>query len=140
MSRDAELFELDPMMCRTLLRTQHVGRLVTAGVDPHVVPVNYVVEDHFVVFNTRAGAVAIERVGEAVLFEVDMFDDRTRSGWSVVVHGNLRRPPPDLDVGSVETWAPGERPQMLVVAIETLTGRLLRGAIDAPIDAPSGYL
>jgi len=140
MTRDAELFALDPATCRTLLRTQHVGRLVTAGAEPRVAPVNYVVVDDFVAFNTRSTEDIGRRAGRDVLFEVDMFDERTRSGWSVVVRGRLHEAPPDLDTDALDTWAPGGIAHALVIAIESLTGRLLRGAIDAPIDAPSGYL
>lgn len=139
MSRDAQLFQLDPIMCRTLLRTQHVGRLATTGADPRLVPINYVVADEWVVFDTASDADAVARVGEAVLFEVDMFDERTRSGWSVVVCGRLQVPPPDLEA-AVDTWAPGAGQRRLVISIDALTGRLLRGAVEAPADRPAGYL
>jgi hypothetical protein len=43
--RPAELFELDWATCASLLRTQCVGPLVTAGETPRIVPVNYVAVD-----------------------------------------------------------------------------------------------
>jgi hypothetical protein len=74
------------------------------------------------------------------LFEADMFDERTHSGWSVVVAGRLVVRPPDLDPVAVQTWAPGERDQWLAVTMDTLTGRLLRGEVEAPPRAEGGYL
>lgn len=138
--RPAELFALDTATCRTLLRTQHVGRLVTTGSEPYVVPINYVVAEEVVLFRTELGSDAADRVGRPALFEVDMFDERTHSGWSVVVRGRLLPKPPDLEPVDVETWAPGARDHWLVVSIETVTGRLLRGEIEAPSRPPGGYL
>jgi nitroimidazol reductase NimA-like FMN-containing flavoprotein (pyridoxamine 5'-phosphate oxidase superfamily) len=138
--RPAELFALDAAACLTLLRTQHVGRLVTTGVQARVVPVNYVVVDGVVVFRTAAGSDAARRVGTTALFEVDMFDDRTHSGWSVVVRGPLQPVPDGLDPVAIESWAPGERDAWLTVSVDEISGRLLRGAVEAPPRAPGGYL
>jgi nitroimidazol reductase NimA-like FMN-containing flavoprotein (pyridoxamine 5'-phosphate oxidase superfamily) len=138
--RPAELFALDPATCRALLRTQHVGRLVTTGADARVVPVNYVVAEDMVVFRRSVGAGAGDELGAAVLFEADMFDERTHSGWSVVVAGRMLERPPELDTVTVETWAPGDHDRWLVVTVESLTGRLLRGKVDAPPPGSGGYL
>ena len=138
--RPAELFALDPATCRTLLRTQHVGRLVTTGAETHVVPVNYMIAEAAVLFRTEPGTGAAQHVGRPALFEVDMFDERTRSGWSVVVRGRLMPMPPDLDPPDVESWAPGTRGHWLVVTIDTVSGRLLRGEIEAPSRPAGGYL
>ena len=43
--RPAEMFQLDRATCLTLLRTQHVGRLVIGGDEPAVVPVNFTAVD-----------------------------------------------------------------------------------------------
>lgn len=136
----AELFALDPATCRTLLGTQHVGRLVTTGSDTRVVPVNYAFVDDVVTFRTEAGSDAARHVGNNALFEVDMFDDRTRSGWSVVVHGRLSPMPLERDRVDIDSWAPGHRDMWLIVTVDTITGRLLRGQIEPPSDPPSGYL
>lgn len=138
--RPAELFALDAPTCRTLLRTQHLGRLVTTGPDARVVPVNYAVVDDVVMLRTAAGSDAIHHVGGAALFEVDMYDDRTHSGWSVVVRGRLLAAPAEVSPIAVETWAPGDRDTRLTVSIDTITGRLLRGEIEAPSGDAGGYL
>jgi nitroimidazol reductase NimA-like FMN-containing flavoprotein (pyridoxamine 5'-phosphate oxidase superfamily) len=137
--REAELFALDPATCLALLRAQPVGRLVTGGVDPHVIPVNFVVVDDTIVFRTEAGGTAELAAGEEVMFEVDMFDQRTHSGWSVVVRGRLATgsgEPPNALV----TWAPGRHERWMLIGIAAATGRLLRGAVDAPDDPAGGYL
>jgi|HigsolmetaAR202D_1030399.scaffolds.fasta_scaffold30754_2 hypothetical protein len=140
MNADAELFELDPATCRTLLRTQQVGRIATGGSEPRVVPVNYVLVDDVVVFNTDETAAVTTRIGERVAFEVDMIDHRTRSGWSVVVHGRLHVPSTDPFTPPPPRWAPGARTRTLGITVEVLTGRLLRGAVGSPLDPPAGYL
>jgi nitroimidazol reductase NimA-like FMN-containing flavoprotein (pyridoxamine 5'-phosphate oxidase superfamily) len=132
---------LDPLMCHTLLATQRVGRLVTLAPVTTVVPVNYVVDDDVVVFRTTVESDAARRVGQDVLFEVDVFDERTRSGWSVVVTGRLRAVPRPRDRAPVETWAPGDRDHSLGVSMDGITGRILRGdAVDRPDAAGDGYL
>jgi nitroimidazol reductase NimA-like FMN-containing flavoprotein (pyridoxamine 5'-phosphate oxidase superfamily) len=137
--REAELFALDQATCLALLRAQPVGRLVTGGVDPHVIPVNFVVVDDAVAFRTERGGTAELAAGEDVMFEVDMFDQRTHSGWSVVVRGRLisgSGEPPNALV----TWAPGRHSCWMIIDIAGATGRLLRGAVDAPDHPPGGYL
>jgi nitroimidazol reductase NimA-like FMN-containing flavoprotein (pyridoxamine 5'-phosphate oxidase superfamily) len=136
---EAELFALDPPTCLALLQAQPVGRLVISGVDPYVIPVNFVVVDDAIVFHTERGGTAELAAGEDVMFEVDMFDQRTHSGWSVVVRGRLANgsgEPPSALV----TWAPGRHERWMLIGIAAATGRLLRGAVDAPDHPPGGYL
>jgi hypothetical protein len=75
-----------------------------------------------------------------VLFEVDMFDDRTRSGWSVLVRGCLAVMPLDGTCAVVDTWAPGVRARCITVTPDVVTGRLLRGAPEATTHRAGGYL
>jgi uncharacterized protein len=136
--RPAELFALDRATCVTLLTTQHVGRLIIRGDDPTVIPLNYRSAGDAIKFRTEGGGRASATVGQPVAFEVDMIDARTRSGWSVVVRGRL-----DLaadDVVDLDTWAPGPRELRMVVTVDEVTGRLLRGRVDAPTHPLGGYL
>ena len=139
-ARGAELFALDEATCLTLLRTQPVGRLVVGGEQSHVLPVNFVVVDRSIVLRTAVDGIAARAAGGDVLFEVDMLDDRTRSGWSVLARGVLV----DVDVADapadVATWAPGTHDRCMVVTIESISGRLLRGAVGGPDVEPGGYL
>ncbi len=136
---EAELFALDQATCLALLRAQPVGRLVTVGVDPHVIPLNFVVVDDAIVFRTELDGAAALAAGEEVLFEVDMFDQRTRSGWSVVVRGQLATGSGEVP-GALVTWAPGDRERLMTIVVATVTGRLLRGAVEASDHPPGGYL
>jgi CBS domain-containing protein len=85
------LVVLDTEECLSRLRTARVGRI--AFVDrgtPIVLPVNHGVDGMTVVFRTTWGSKleAAQAAGVAA-FEVDGFDERTRTGWSVVVRGRL---------------------------------------------------
>src|SRR6188472_271788 len=87
--RPAELFALDRATCLMLLTTQHVGRLILGGDDPTVIPLNYAVAAGAIRIRTEDGGRASAGTGQPVVFEVDMVDARTHSGWSVVVRGRL---------------------------------------------------
>ena len=137
--RPAELFALDRATCVTLLTTQHVGRLIIGGDDPTVIPLNYRAADDAITFRTEGGGRASATIGQAVVFEVDMIDARTRSGWSVVVRGRLDLAADDVD-DDLDTWAPGPRELRMVVTADEVTGRLLRGRVDAPTRPLGGYL
>jgi nitroimidazol reductase NimA-like FMN-containing flavoprotein (pyridoxamine 5'-phosphate oxidase superfamily) len=136
----AELFQLDETTCLSLLTTQHLGRLVVDGGDPAVVPVNYRLVDGVSAFRTEAGSRADGADRQQVMFEVDMFDDRTRSGWSVLVRGRLVAKSLDDTSVSIDTWAPGLRDRRITISLDVVSGRLLRSAPDSSTDRVGGYL
>lgn len=145
-SRPAELFQLDEATCAALLGVHHVGRLIIPGDDPYVIPVNYRAVAGAVVFRTERGPVIDAAIDHPVVFEVDMFDDRSKSGWSVVVRGHARDItaetdlPGDTDAGSApRSWAPGDRGCVVRISAGRLTGRLLRGEV-TPLPDDHGYL
>ena len=139
--RPAELFALDRATCMTLLVTQHVGRLIIGGDEPTVIPLNYRAAGDAIRLRTEVGGRASAAVGTSVAFEVDMIDTRTRSGWSVVVRGRLDvAPDNEDDEDGVETWAPDPRELRMIVAVDDVTGQLLRGRVDAPTHPLGGYL
>ena len=138
--RPAELFQLDRSTCLALLGTHHVGRVVVGGPTPAVVPVNYRLIDGTISFRTTPGGRAGQPSAEPVLFEVDMFDERTHSGWSVIARGSLHVASRDAESVPVESWAPGRRDRSMVVTIDDVTGRVLRGAVAAPRHPTDGYL
>ena len=137
--RDAELLALDRSTCMTLLRTQPVGRLVVPGDDARVLPVNFVVADDTIVISVEVGGTVDAAAGRDVLFEVDMVDDRTRSGWSVVVRGRLTVAS-EQPAATAAPWVPGPHDRTMLVAVDEVTGRLLRGAVEALDRPPGGYL
>ena len=141
--RPAELFQLDRPTCLALLAAQHVGRLVVAGAESPVVVVNYTLHEETVVFRADPSPRISSILETAVVFEVDMYDERTRSGWSVLVRGTAR----DATASSgtdpevaVDTWAPGPKSRWIGIDVEDITGRLLRGEVPATWIHGDAYL
>jgi uncharacterized protein len=142
--RPAELSELDRPSCLRLLRTQHVGRLIVGAAAPAVRVVNYTAFEHTIVFRSDPGPHLDDIVDDPVVFEVDMIDDRTRSGWSVVVRG-IARDLSDHLAGlgqagaNVDPWAPGPKNRWIGIAIEDVTGRFLRSELRPPEIRPEAH-
>ncbi len=139
-STASEGFQLDHAACIGLLATQDVGRLVVAdGGTPQIVPVNYVLRGEVIVLRTDGGGRPLP-LGQTVVFEVDSVDERTHSAWSVIARGTaVEVDPASGDGAGPEPWAPGSKEHWLEIAIETVTGRLLRGRTAPDEDRP-GYL
>ena len=143
--RPAELLELDRATCLALLTSQHVGRLVTEGPAPAIRVVNYTAFDQVVIFRSDRAPQIDAIVDTPVVFEADMIDQRTHSGWSVVVRGVARDVSAHLDGfglagAAVEPWAPGPKDRWIGITIGEVTGRLLRGEVVADWVSPQGYL
>lgn len=122
--------ELSKSECFSLLARQCFGRV--SFIDKHgptMLPVNFLLDRHTVVFRTDAGAKldAALRHGR-VAFEVDDVDVASHTGWSVLIRGEatevtgpqelarLRRLIPD-------PWAPGAKPRYVRILPAMLTGR-----------------
>ncbi len=75
--------------CLQLLSSVAVGRVSFLSEGEIVVlPVNYVMDGQDPVFRTARGAKLSAAEGQHVVaFEADSYDERTRSGWSVLVNG-----------------------------------------------------
>lgn len=133
-SGPAGLYELDRPTCLTLLRTQHVGRLIIDGATPVVRVVNYTAFEQTIMFRSDPGPQIDAIIDRPVVFEADMVDERTRSGWSVVVRGVARDESEHLagfglSGANVDPWAPGPKSRWIGIAIDEVTGRLLRGEV-----------
>lgn len=88
-----ELLVLDTDTCWQRLAAAPIARLafISRG-EPHVRPVNHLVDGEVVFVVTRPGAkldAVLARPGAAASLEVDEVDPSTRSGWSVIVRGKL---------------------------------------------------
>ena len=140
----AQLFQLDRSTCMALLTTQRVGRLVVATDEPRVVPVNYAVVDGSIVFRSDQDDERVRQIiHRAVVFEIDGVDERTRSGWSVVVHGPatvMTEEQVERAGDRLECWAPGPKDVWFMISIGDVTGRLLRGAVTPTPDDHHSYL
>lgn len=124
---------LDRTTCLDLLRTVEVGRLAWADDDGRIQvrPVNFGLDGESVLIRCRDGAMLAAARGERpVSFEADAIEPALRTGWSVLVvgAGSEVRPGPEADVlaGLVEPWATGQRPHLLRLRAEEITGRRLR--------------
>jgi nitroimidazol reductase NimA-like FMN-containing flavoprotein (pyridoxamine 5'-phosphate oxidase superfamily) len=116
--------------CLELLAGESVGRVAVDrdGV-PHVVPVNYVLADGWIVFRSGEGTKEhVAEMGRPLSFEVDRLDGSTRTGWCVLVSGRpeLVTDPDDLEViahRELEVWAPGERAHTVRIQLDLVSGR-----------------
>lgn len=130
---------LDLGSCYALLAATPVGRVayVSAG-EPMVLPVNHHVDGRRVYFRSAVGSKtgAADR-SRPVAFEVDGYDEATRTGWSVLVRGTLDVVWDDAEIEHVSTalpqpWADAvERDRLLVIHPTSVTGRRIQRSGEA---------
>ena len=117
--------------CLQLLSTGSVGRIaVTRDALPVILPVNYAVDGGSILIRTTDGAIlrAARAGGAVVAFEVDNLDERTMTGWSVLVTGTLREVTAVSAVLRAEQlplvpWAGGERRHFVRITPGLISGR-----------------
>ena len=117
--------------CLRLLATETVGRIgVTRDALPVILPVNYAVDGASVLIRTTDGAIlrAARAGGTVVAFEVDRLDERTMTGWSVLITGTLREVTAVSAILRAEQlplvpWAGGERRHFVRVTPGLISGR-----------------
>jgi len=132
--RPGPVRELSRSECFELLASEHLGRVaVTDDRGPVVFPVNFVLDRHTVVFRTEEGTKlhAASR-GSRVCFEADGADAAARTGWSVIVRGEVieitgRAELARLRELPLQAWAPGARNRYVRMLPAVLTGRRIVG-------------
>jgi nitroimidazol reductase NimA-like FMN-containing flavoprotein (pyridoxamine 5'-phosphate oxidase superfamily) len=135
--------------CYALLGTQQFGRLaVVAEHLPLVFPVNFALDGTVIVIRTHPGTKLSAADHADVVFEVDEVDQRTHSGWSVVVRC-LAEEVTDAHrsdlvqrthAAGAEPWAPGEHGSWLRLIPQAISGRrIVPGELPPPVD-PRAYL
>ena len=127
---------LEERDCRRLLAASELGRLAIAnGGSPEIFPVNYAIVGDLIVFRSRPGAKVQAARGSRAAFEIDGTDRLRRTGWSVVAKGRLELVEPhdraweQVSKVEVDPWA-GERPLVLVLHVDIITGRRVGSADD----------
>jgi CBS domain-containing protein len=125
------LVVLDLQECLARLSTTRVGRIafVERGA-PVVLPVNHGVDGTTVVFRTTWGSkLDAAQAADVAAFEIDGYDEASRTGWSVLVRGTLSPAYDDADLEryaalDVPAWAaPGPDTVWVVLRADEITGR-----------------
>jgi nitroimidazol reductase NimA-like FMN-containing flavoprotein (pyridoxamine 5'-phosphate oxidase superfamily) len=118
--------------CHDLLGTVPFGRIVfTDRALPAIQPVNFVLADGEVIILTSAGSKLAAAARNAVVaFEIDQFDQKLATGWSVVVIGHARVITEEEDLARMRTlpltpWTPGEPVHYIAITPELTSGRRL---------------
>ena len=121
---------LDRDTCLAFLGAEVVGRVgVVDHGAPRIFPVNYVLDGDTVVFRTAPGTKLDDGPRAPACFEIDAFDRATRTGWSVVVLGQLEevtsydRAWQHVQQLPIDTWASGTKDHVLRLRPELISGR-----------------
>lgn len=122
---------LDEDACLTRLAGAQIGRLaVVDGTGPMIFPVNYVLDGRTIVFRTAGGTKLEQGPRAGACFEIDAFDDASRTGWSVVAAGRLdeitQYESHAMDAAQalpVDPWAGGDKPHWMRLTPTRITGR-----------------
>jgi hypothetical protein len=122
--------ELTKQECFRLLAGQQLGRVVLVDDrGPLALPVNFVVDQHSVLFRSDAGTkLEVASRGAQVAFQVDGTDAATRAGWSVLVRGEAIEVTDPAELARVRElplspWAPGAKTRYVRILPTALTGR-----------------
>jgi nitroimidazol reductase NimA-like FMN-containing flavoprotein (pyridoxamine 5'-phosphate oxidase superfamily) len=132
----APLEPLAPEEAWGLISPGGIGRIGFSGrFGPMILPVNYKVHDQAIVFRTAEHSpmgedlrTGIEHAEYKVAFEIDRYDDATRTGWSVLIQGDVYH----VDGGpereellriGLESWVAGHRDLFLRIVPTRVSGR-----------------
>ncbi|MFI5041402.1 MAG: pyridoxamine 5'-phosphate oxidase family protein [Acidimicrobiales bacterium] len=140
------LEELSTDQCYELLATQELGRLgVIIDHYPEILPVNYRLDHHVIVFRSDVGTKLTAADHANVTFQVDAVDPVRRSGWSVLVRGTAEIVLEGSEhwertvAASTVPWVEGDKAHYVRVIPVALSGRRLVGDEGGWTD-PRGYL
>ncbi|MFI9237414.1 pyridoxamine 5'-phosphate oxidase family protein [Streptomyces cinnamoneus] len=128
------LMRLSEGECWERLGTHGIGRLgFSSGAELVLLPVNFLVDAHAIVYRTEAGSTAAVADGSELAFETDRLDEHLSTGWSVLVTGTAahitdpdavralaRRP-------GARPWAGGTRDLWIRIVPGRVSGRVIRG-------------
>ena len=119
-------------VCIDLLDRHHMGRIAWQAADaPQILPLTYTMFEGRAYFRTSPESILSELLRPtAVALEVDELDHKTRTGWSVVMHGRSRAVAEPAEVTQLWAidpvpWAPGSRHLFIEVTPTQVTGRVV---------------
>ncbi len=143
-STDHGLVALDDSACWERLPRARVGRLAWTDPDGRimVVPVNFGLDGHTVVIRTGDTALLdAARAGRRCAFQAEDLEPGLRSGWTVLVDGQLTTTEDDATTERlgqlVDPWLHEPRPHVLLLTATQVTGRTLHavgGVQVLPVD------
>ena len=130
--------------CLQLLATVPVGRVgFLADGEIVVLPVNHVMDGPDPVFRTARGSKLSAAEGlNVVAFEADSYDERTRTGWSVLVNGRAHAIYEDAEIQrlnrlGLRPWVgAADRPFWIRIRPAAISGRRIT---DPDADARDGH-
>ena len=135
---------LEPADCYRLLATTCVGRVVsTDNALPMVLPVNFCLDGHNILFRTSPGGrLAAATHNVVVAFEVDEIDVPTWTGWSVVVTGVASPLTSPGDIVRAEqlglvSWLGEDRDHFVQIVPGLVTGRRLHVEATPAVEPPA---
>jgi nitroimidazol reductase NimA-like FMN-containing flavoprotein (pyridoxamine 5'-phosphate oxidase superfamily) len=122
--------------CLQLLATVPVGRVsFFADGEIVVLPVNHVMDGQDPVFRTARGSkLSAAESQNVVAFEADGYDERTRTGWSVLVNGRAHAVYEETEIQrlsrfGLRPWvSAADRPFWIRIRPASITGRQISGA------------
>jgi nitroimidazol reductase NimA-like FMN-containing flavoprotein (pyridoxamine 5'-phosphate oxidase superfamily) len=132
---------LDAHECRVLLAAGRIGRIAFQYEgEVMIFPITYYMDSSRVCFRSAIGAkldAALDR--RAVAFEIDGFDETARTGWSVIVKGQLGEVVEGsriaaLDEAGAPPWLNSEGMRWMEVIAAEISGRRLPGSSVEPSD------
>ena len=133
--------------CYRLLATQQIGRL-GVNAEPLIFPVNYALDRDIIVLRLDPGTKLTAANHANVTFEVDEIDQRSRTGWSVLVRGLAEEVTSEhrdelidrTQASGVQPWAPGTHGHWMRLIPHGITGRrIVRDELPPAFDA-NAYL
>ena len=131
---------LPPAACRGLVEENEFGRLAFADADSvTILPVTYtIVDDHLVVRTTSGSKMAAASDRRPAALEIDRFDERRHTGWSVLVRGRLHLVEDDaeiaaLDAAELHSWVRAGG-SYVRLSIDEVTGRRMHSRAHLVVD------
>lgn len=127
--RGSEVLSSDE--CDHLLATTPVGRVAfLLDGDPQILPVNYLYEEGSIVIRTTVGSkMEAAEMHHRFAFEIDHWDSRSQTGWSVLAHGSGQVVDDEDEIHrlqglGLDSWADRDRNDLWIrIRLDDVTGR-----------------
>ncbi|MGA7269727.1 MAG: pyridoxamine 5'-phosphate oxidase family protein [Acidimicrobiia bacterium] len=130
----AQMTILTSEECFELLGSVPVGRIAfVADGRLQIFPVTFAVSDDRVVLRSAIGSkLDAAEMARDVAFEADQWRDEDRSGWSVMIEGQVRAVTDENRIAALERldlepWLAGTNMRWIEIVVSDISGRRLPG-------------